>query len=148
MSKKIFRSKIQLNREDRLVVGPEGKVCLTDDRSKPENAIFGPKTIIYGDGKVRLTNMFPTWDGYIIDVFFANAWQSVSSNIEKVIFNNRTTIVLWKDKTKTKATCLPEDTFNKEVGVMICTLKKLIGNRGFRDLISLAETGTEQTPLR
>ncbi len=50
--------------------------------------------------------------------------------IERVIFNEPATIVLWKDKTKTVVMCQPEDTYSKETGLALCIVKKLYGNSG------------------
>lgn len=48
--------------------------------------------------------------------------------VEKVIFNNPATIILWTDGTKTVVKCQPGDTYSKEVGFITAYLKKLLGN--------------------
>ena len=53
----------------------------------------------------------------------------ISKNIKKIIFNEPATIVLWKDGTKTVSKCLPEDTYDKKVGLALCILKKVFKNR-------------------
>ena len=50
------------------------------------------------------------------------------SNIERVIFNDPATIIIWKDGTKTVVKCQEGDTYNKETGFVMCYLKKLLGN--------------------
>lgn len=50
--------------------------------------------------------------------------------IEKVIFNNPVTIVLWKDGSKTIVKVQDGDTFDKEKGLAMALLKKLLGNNG------------------
>ena len=58
---------------------------------------------------------------------------SLTSNqaeIEKVIFNEPATIVLWKDGTKTVVKCQEGDTFDKEKGLALCICKKAFGNKG------------------
>lgn len=50
--------------------------------------------------------------------------------IENVIFNNPATIVYWKDKTKTIVKCQPGDEYNKEIGLAMCIIKKVCGNKG------------------
>ena len=53
-----------------------------------------------------------------------------NSNIEKVIFNDPATIVVWKDGTKTVVKCQPGDTYSKELGLAMCIAKKSLGNKG------------------
>ena len=50
--------------------------------------------------------------------------------IEKVIFNDPATIVLWKDGSKTIVKVQDGDTFDKEKGLAMALLKKLLGNNG------------------
>lgn len=49
--------------------------------------------------------------------------------IERVIFSNPATIVIWKDGTKTVAKCRKGDTYSKEAGLAICYMKKIMGSR-------------------
>lgn len=49
--------------------------------------------------------------------------------IEKVIHNGPACIVLWSDGDKTISTCDAEDNYNAEMGLLICVLKKLMGNK-------------------
>lgn len=55
--------------------------------------------------------------------------------IKRVIYNDRTTILLFDDGTKTITQCSPEDTFDPISGLAIALCKKLVGNRTFHDLI-------------
>lgn len=48
--------------------------------------------------------------------------------IQKVIFNNPATIILWTDGTKTVVKCQPGDIYDKEKGFAMAYLKKLLGN--------------------
>lgn len=50
--------------------------------------------------------------------------------IEKVIFNEPATIVIWSDGTKTVVKCDKDDTFSKVTGLALCYMKKCMGNRG------------------
>jgi len=61
-----------------------------------------------------------------------NAPKRPESKIKDVIFNEekRTTVVLWKDGTKTIVKCQPGDTFNKETGIAMAFMKRCYGNRG------------------
>ena len=51
-------------------------------------------------------------------------------DIEKVIFNDPATIVIWKDKTKTVVKCQEGDTYSPELGLAMCISKKYLGNKG------------------
>lgn len=55
--------------------------------------------------------------------------------IDRVIFNDPATIVLWKDGTKTVVKCQEGDTYSEETGLALCVMKKVYGNKGrFNDL--------------
>ena len=49
--------------------------------------------------------------------------------IEKVIFNNPATIVIWSDGTKTVVKCANEE-FDKEKGLAMAICKRVLGNKG------------------
>ena len=48
---------------------------------------------------------------------------------EQVIFNNRTTVVIWKDGSKTIVKCAEGEPFIEEVGFAECVVKKLYASR-------------------
>jgi len=48
---------------------------------------------------------------------------------EKIIYNNRTTIVYWNDGTKSISTCDVNDKFDKKIGFASCLLKKMYGKK-------------------
>jgi hypothetical protein len=50
--------------------------------------------------------------------------------IEKVIFNDPATIIIWKDETKTVVKCQKGDTFDPEKGFAMAIVKKALGNEG------------------
>ena len=52
------------------------------------------------------------------------------NQINNVIFNDPATIVLWKDGTKTVVKCQKNDTYNPEMGLAMCIIKKMCGNKG------------------
>ena len=56
----------------------------------------------------------------------------IKKNIKDVIYNNPATIVIWKDGSKTVVKCQKEtgDTYNKELGLAMCIIKKCCGNKG------------------
>lgn len=49
--------------------------------------------------------------------------------IEKVIFNNPATIVIWSDGSKTVVKCANEE-FDKEKGLAMAICKRVFGNKG------------------
>lgn len=55
-----------------------------------------------------------------------NEWKT---KIEKVIFNPPATIVLWSDGTKTIVHCGDGDVYDKEKGLALCYMKKVLGNK-------------------
>ena len=49
-------------------------------------------------------------------------------SIERVIFNEPYTIVLWSDNTNTMVRCRGNDVFDKEKGFALAMIKKMMGN--------------------
>lgn len=49
---------------------------------------------------------------------------------KKVIFSGPATTILWKDGTKTTVKCSDEDAWSDDVGIAMCYLKKMLGNKG------------------
>ena len=63
---------------------------------------------------------------------------------KKVIFSGPATTILWKDGTKTTVKCQNEDVWDDDVGIAMCYLKKILGNKGnynniFREAMKVAE---------
>ena len=52
----------------------------------------------------------------------------IDDAIKQVIFNGPKTIILWKDGTKTIATCGEDDTFDCYAGFCACVTKKMFGS--------------------
>lgn len=62
---------------------------------------------------------------------------------KKVIFSGPATTILWKDGTKTTVKCARHDIYDEEVGIAMCYLKKMLGNKGnfnniFREAMKVA----------
>ena len=55
--------------------------------------------------------------------------ESRQPKIKNVIFNNPATIVFWEDGTKTVVKCENEE-FDKEKGLAMAFMKKMLGNKG------------------
>ena len=71
---------------------------------------------------------------------------------KKVIFSGPATTILWKDGTKTTVKCQDEDVWDDEVGIAMCYLKKLLGNKGnfnniFREAMKVAEARVKTEEL-
>ena len=63
---------------------------------------------------------------------------------EKIIYNDRTTIVFWNDGTRTQSTASLNEITDPEVGFAMCLLKKLYGKKVYgkplyRRMINRAE---------
>lgn len=56
--------------------------------------------------------------------------------IKEVIYNNPATIVKWSDGTKTVSKCRGADVFSKEVGLVLCCMKKISGGSSIKRLIN------------
>lgn len=58
------------------------------------------------------------------------AYNDRGLEIERVIFNDPATIVIWKDGTKTVVKCQEGDVYDAEKGLALCISKKALGNKG------------------
>ena len=72
--------------------------------------------------------------------------------IERVIFNDPATIVIWADGSKTVVKCQPGDEYSKETGLAMCIAKKHLGNKGnfnetFKKYIGDYDIRSPQIPL-
>lgn len=61
---------------------------------------------------------------------FVPSFVKSEPKIKKVIFNEPATIVLWADGTKTVVTCQEGETYDKEKGIALCFMKKIMNNKG------------------
>jgi hypothetical protein len=68
--------------------------------------------------------------------------------IEKVIFNDPATIVIWKDGSKTVTKCGELDIYDPEKGLAMCFAKKLLGNEGNYYNVFTKWLPKEEEPLR
>ena len=63
---------------------------------------------------------------------------------KKVIFSGPATTILWKDGTKTTVKCQNGDEWAPDVGIAMCYLKKMLGNKGnFNNIFREAEKVSE-----
>ena len=68
--------------------------------------------------------------GIFCNHFGLNAVKTSPVKIERVIFNDPATVVIWSDNTKTVVKCQPGDVYSKELGLAMCISKKYLGNKG------------------
>lgn len=72
------------------------------------------------------------------------------SEIDKVYFGKGTTVIKWKNGTRTKVKCQDDETFDKEKGVAMCIIKHMFGDIGYYNEIfkslNLDENVTEIKP--
>ena len=71
-------------------------------------------------------------DSLTYALYFANGWTNSNvtlPEIERVIYNDPATIVIWKDDTKTIVKCDKED-YDPEKGLAMAISKKALGNKG------------------
>lgn len=80
---------------------------------------------------MNLNDMFDCYLKAINDNFFDISYgKNIGNCIKNVIFNNPATIVQWADGTKTIVKCQKGDTYNPELGLAMCIVKKACGNSG------------------
>lgn len=69
----------------------------------------------------------------LVDVLHPGTIPFKNPEIEKVIFNDPATIVIWKDGTKTVVKCQEGDVYDKKIGFLLAIAKKYFGNTGKYD---------------
>ena len=136
-----------------------GKICTTADNKKStvifeimETCARQEYTVIWDEVR-SLTEAATAIQTDVIRRFNLDNY-SGAPEIEKVVFNNPATIVLWKDGTKTVVKCQAGDEYSKETGLAMCIAKKCLGNEGnfnnvFRKWIpDYEEEKTPKKPVR
>lgn len=66
----------------------------------------------------------------LISMIFYGDIRLRSDFIEKVIFNNPATVILWADGTKTVVKCQDGEKYDPEKGLAMALVKKMCGNKG------------------
>lgn len=61
---------------------------------------------------------------------YGDCYSSKPLTIEKVIFNDPVTVILWSDKTKTVVRCGENEEYDHEKGMAMAISKKFLGNKG------------------
>jgi hypothetical protein len=93
------------------------------------------------------------------DDFYKYLWNAMYSNTsyafppkaedfvpDHVIFNDRTTVVIWKDGSKTIVRCADNEPLIEEVGFAECVVKKLYGSRA--NFLRIVENAYRQPPKK
>lgn len=65
--------------------------------------------------------------------------------IERVIYSNPVTVILWKDHTKTTVRCQKGDTYSPLTGFALCVMKRIYGKKEFYRLLHTYEPVEETT---
>lgn len=76
----------------------------------------------YSDNGNNITWSFSPW---ITERPFVNR----GLEPEKIIYNERTTIVYWNDNSRSISTCSENEIFDEEIGFAVCLLKKMFGKK-------------------
>lgn len=86
-------------------------------------------------------------DGRDLHAALSGSWNGAPyiPKIERVIFNDPATIVIWKDGTKTVVKCQPGETYDEEKGLALAISKKALGNQGnYNNVLKKYLPGGEQ----
>ena len=123
---------ITIDREDYMY--DRTPICLSYDsylklRIEPENNTF--YEIIMEDENMPTGN----YTGLFKDLNnLTFTWKCTpqfdKNDIKDVIYHNPATIVFWQDGTKTVVKCQEGDTYNPELGLAMCIIKKMCNNKG------------------
>lgn len=76
------------------------------------------------------THMFDQLPDFDYRVFYERKRPIGPLEIEKVIYNDPATIVIWKNGDKTVVKCQPGDIYDPEKGLALCIMKRALGNKG------------------
>ena len=68
--------------------------------------------------------------------------------VEKVVYNDPATIVIWNDGTKTVVKCHPDDVYDPEKGFLLCCAKKLLGGGKYNDVMRKHVPPRSETVLK
>lgn len=103
------------------------------------NSIYGSGSYIPSRANGKPSMTFENWVKYT----FENGRRLVRYNglptIERVIFNDPATIVMWKDGTKTVVKCQNGEAFDQEKGLAMAICKKVYGLKEFKKFLITEE---------
>lgn len=61
-----------------------------------------------------------------------NQQGKLNFGLKRVVFHDPATIAFWEDGTKTVVKCCEGDQYNKETGLAMCVLKRLMGEAEYK----------------
>lgn len=102
--------------------------------------------------EVHSQKLYSTYDVKLYSPVLTKTPKIPEPTPKKVIFSGPATTILWKDGTKTTVKCQDEDVWADDVGIAMCYLKKMLGNKGnfnniFRKAMKVAEVQTKKEEL-
>lgn len=112
-----------------------GKRCQMKFDDMVFNTEYKPVAAMFGNTKIDF--------GYEEElvVRFKECNFSKVPDVKHVVHSNNVCTVIWDDGVKTQAVCHPEDTYNKDVGLLVAYLKRFMPTE---DIINLVEKWSHQ----
>lgn len=101
---------------------------LSDGRSEVLKKIKDLETYEVNENSVKVKLSNEAYETLMGRLRAARDDSSNNVRIRKVIFSGPATIVFWNDGSKTVVKCTTGDHMNYEMGIAMCTLKKLFGD--------------------
>lgn len=80
--------------------------------------------------EVHSQKLYSTYDVKLYSPVLTKTPKIAKPTPKKVIFSGPATTILWKDGTKTTVKCQDGDGWDDDVGIAMCYLKKMLGNKG------------------
>ncbi len=109
---------------------------LPNDLAQEINRIEDEINHNFYEAKVMI-KLFGTFSSYDLskisfnNISFQKRFDSITTLVTSVkTYNNRVVLVRFADGTFTKSVCAPNDTFDIDTGIMVCLIKKLLGDGG------------------
>ena len=94
--------------------------------------------------EVHSQKLYDSYDVKVYSQVLTKTPKTAEPTPKKVIFSGPATTILWKDGTKTTVKCSSEDVWDDDVGIAMCYLKKMLGNKGnFNNIFRQARKVTE-----
>lgn len=99
-----------------------------------DEPLFTNATFVYGNEHRVVLDAC----GRRIYIDFNNKARYTGPTIRDIIFQDDTTIVRWQDGSKTMVKCTADDEFDKEKGVALCYMKKILGDWEYKKMLKEA----------
>ena len=112
-----------------------GKRCQMKFDDMVFNTEYKPVAAMFGNTKIDFD-----YEEELV-VRFKECNFSKVPEVKHVVHSNNVCTVIWDDGVKTQAVCHPEDTYNKDVGLLVAYLKRFMPTE---DIINLVEKWSHQ----